>query len=104
MVLIPTIDMLSGVFPVTRDVTSTAVQVFAVIGPDSVPGGWLVARATEILPPRRRSFAEARPLVHHDWYGKEGERLMEDLIARLRRRTQITVDERALRAWLGAAP
>jgi hypothetical protein len=60
-----------------------------VMGPDSVRNGWAVARVTEFLPPRRRTFAEARQLVYHDWYGKEGERLMEDLIERSKRATRV---------------
>jgi hypothetical protein len=69
-----------------------------VMGPDSVRNGWAVARVTEFLPPRRRTFAEARQLVHHDWYGKEGERLMEDLIERSKRATRVVVHEQALAA------
>jgi hypothetical protein len=67
-----------------------------VVGPDSVRNGWMVARVTEILPPRSRTFTEARPLVYHDWYGKEGERLMEDLIERSKKATRVVVHEQAL--------
>ena len=67
-----------------------------VIGPDSVSDGWAVTRVTEILPPRRRTLDEARSLVYHDWYGKEGERLMAELIARARRATTVIVNQRAL--------
>ena len=67
-----------------------------VVGPDSMSGGWVVARVTEIIPARRRTFAEARQLVYHDWYGKEGERLMEALIERARNGTRVVVNPRAL--------
>jgi len=67
-----------------------------VLGPDSARGGWVVARVTEIIPPRRRTFAEARQLVYHDWYGKEGERLMEALIERARSATRVVVHEQSL--------
>jgi hypothetical protein len=70
----------------------------AVVGPDSVRNGWAVARVSEMLPARRRSYAEARQLVYHDWYGKEGERLMEALIERARRGTHVVVHEPALAA------
>jgi hypothetical protein len=74
----------------------------AVLGPDSVRNGWAVARVTEIVPPRHRTFVEARALVHHDWYGKEGERLMQALLDRVRRRTRVTINERALGTVSGA--
>ena len=73
-----------------------AAGTAGVIGPDSVSDGWAVTRVTEILPPRRRTLDEARPLVYHDWYGKEGERLMAELIARARRATTVIVNQRAL--------
>jgi len=75
----------------------------AVVGPDSVRNGWAVARVTEIVPPRRRDYAEARQLVYHDWYGKEGERLMEELIERTRKATRVAVNEPALAALTAAA-
>ena len=73
-----------------------AAGASAVIGPDSVRNGWRVVRVTEILPARPRTFPEARQLVHHDWYGKEGERLMEDLLERSRRATRVTIHEQVL--------
>jgi hypothetical protein len=81
-----------------------AAGTSAVLGPDSVSNGWAVARVTEIIPPRRRTFREARQLVSHDWYGKEGERLMQSLLDRVRRQTRVTINPRALDAWTGAAP
>jgi hypothetical protein len=75
----------------------------AVVGPDSVRSGWAVARVTEIVPPRRRDYVEARQLVYHDWYGKEGERLMEELIERTRKATRVAVNEPALAALTPAA-
>ena len=77
---------------------AVAAGAGAVVGPDSVRNGWAVARVTEILPPRTRSFTEARPLVYHDWYGKEGERLMEDLIERSKKATRVVVHDHALAA------
>ncbi|HEY6866924.1 MAG TPA: peptidylprolyl isomerase, partial [Candidatus Eisenbacteria bacterium] len=68
----------------------------AVVGPDSTGSGWVVARVEAVLPGRLRSFDEARSLVEHQWYGVEGERRMTGLIARLRRRTTVVTNERAL--------
>jgi hypothetical protein len=75
---------------------AVAAGAGAVVGPDSVRNGWAVARVTEILPPRSRTFTEARPLVYHDWYGQEGERLMEELIERSKKATRVVVHEQAL--------
>lgn len=73
-----------------------------VVGPDSVSGGWAVARVIALLPPEERSFEQARTLVEHHWYGVEGERRMVELIERLRRSTRVVVNERAL-GRLGAS-
>jgi hypothetical protein len=75
-----------------------AAGVSAVVGPDSVRNGWAVARVSEILPARRRTYLEARQLVYHDWYGKRGERLMEELIARAKAGTRVVIHEPALAA------
>ena len=80
-----------------------ATGVAAVVGPDSVRNGWAVARVTEILPPRPRGFREARQLVYHDWYGKEGERLMEALIERARAGARVVIHEPALSALTPAS-
>ena len=58
--------------------------------------GWAVTRVLAVLPAHPRPFEEARTLVEHRWYGIEGERRMVDLLARLRRRTHITLNARAL--------
>ncbi len=68
----------------------------AVLGPDSLPSGWAVARVSEIVPGRRRSFEEARKLASHAWYGEEGERLMVALLGRVKRATRIKVNAHAL--------
>lgn len=70
----------------------------AVVGPDSVEGGWRVARVHEFRPARPRSFEEARVLAAQRWYGEEGERLMVALLDRLRRETHVIVNPRAVRA------
>lgn len=67
-----------------------------VIGPDSVKGGWQVARVLAIQPGRSRTFAEARVLVAQKWYGIEGERLMVELMARSRKQTTVAIHEKAL--------
>ena len=41
--------------------------------------------------------------MYHDWYGKEGERLMEELIERTRKATRVAVNEPALAALTAAA-
>lgn len=61
----------------------------AVVGPDSSRGGWRVARVREVLPSRRRSYEEAQVLVERQYLNVEGERLMRDLLARLRQEAVI---------------
>lgn len=68
----------------------------AVIGPDSTTAGWTVARVIVVIPGRSRTFAEARPFVTHDWLAFEGERRMQQLLARLRSRARVSVNEAAL--------
>jgi hypothetical protein len=70
--------------------------VGTVVGPDSVAKGWEVARVMEIREPRQRGFDEVRTLVHHDWYGLEGERLMRELLGRLRKQARVVVNERVV--------
>ena len=67
-----------------------------VLGPDSVKGGWQVARVLAVTPARSRSFAEARMLVAQKWYGIEGERLMVELMARCRKATTVAVHDEAV--------
>ncbi|MGH7741277.1 MAG: peptidyl-prolyl cis-trans isomerase, partial [Candidatus Eiseniibacteriota bacterium] len=68
----------------------------SVLGPDSTRDGWTVLRVLEVVAPHSRTFAEARPLVEHQWYGDEGERRMVALIDRLRRQTTIRTNPAAL--------
>lgn len=70
----------------------------AVLGPDSTAKGWRVARVTKLTPARRRTYEEAKQLVEHHWRMTEGERLMRELLARLRKQTPVTVNSRAVAA------
>jgi hypothetical protein len=67
-----------------------------VLGPDSTTAGWQVVRVGAVLPARRRGFEEVRALVQQDRFSREGERLMQDLLARARREVGVRVNERAL--------
>ncbi len=67
-----------------------------VLGPDSVAGGWQVARVLAVEPGRPRTFAEARILVAQRWYGEEGERLMVELMDRARKKTTVAVYDKAV--------
>lgn len=77
-----------------------------VLGPDSTEGGWRVLRVSEMLPPRGRSYDEVKALVAQRWYSVEGERLMVDLIERLKRDTPVTTNPHALAILVreGAGP
>jgi hypothetical protein len=72
----------------------------AVLGPDSSAAGWTVLRVLEVIPSRPRTFAESGPLVAHAWYGEEGERRMEETLARLRREVPSQVNDAGVRRLL----
>ena len=73
-----------------------------VLGPDSVGGGWQVVRVNAVLPAQGRAFEDVRELVLHAWSDEEGERLMRALLATLRKRTRVVVNEPALAGLLKA--
>jgi parvulin-like peptidyl-prolyl cis-trans isomerase-like protein len=77
-------------------VAATRAGPGTVVGPDSVAGGWQVARVESIRDPRHRGFEEALPLVEHHYHALEGERMMQELIAARRRRTRVELNPRAL--------
>lgn len=61
-----------------------------VLGPDSTASGWRVARVREVIPSRRRTFDEARTFVERQYYVVEGERLMQEFLARIRKDALVT--------------
>jgi hypothetical protein len=67
-----------------------------VLGPDSVSGDWQVVRVDAVLPARGRAFEEVHELVLRAWSDEEGERRLKALLATLRKRTRIVVNEPAL--------
>ncbi len=73
-----------------------------VLGPDSIATGFRVARVQELRPSRRRTFEEAVELVRHHYSGTEGERMMQELIARMRKRTPVTINTRAVERLAGS--
>jgi hypothetical protein len=58
----------------------------------------------DVVAPRSRTFAEARALVEHAWYGEEGERRMVELIAKLRRQTTVRVNDAAIARLVAEGP
>ncbi len=73
-----------------------------VMGPDSTSQGWAVSRVVAVLPGRPRPFAEVTELVRHAVYGQEGERLMQELLERVRAQVGSVVNDRALDALVSA--
>jgi hypothetical protein len=67
-----------------------------VLGPDSVSGGWQVVRVNAVLPSQRRAFDDVRQLVQRSWSDQDGERRIQALLATLRKRTRVVVNEPAL--------
>jgi hypothetical protein len=73
-----------------------------VLGPDSVGGGWQVARINAVIPAERRSYEQAFDLVLRRWSDEEGERRMLALLASIRRRARVVVNQAALTKLVGA--
>jgi hypothetical protein len=67
-----------------------------VLGPDSVIGGWQVVRVSALLPAQERAFENVRERVLGAWSDEEGERRLRALLATLRKRTRVVVNEPAL--------
>jgi len=75
--------------------------VAASLGPDSTAQGWRVLHVLRLEPRRHRPYVEVADLVKKDWYDREGERRIRQLLDGLRREQPVIVNERAL-ARLGA--
>jgi hypothetical protein len=67
-----------------------------VLGPDSVATGWQVVRVNAVIPAQPRSFDQVRDLVLRAWTEDEGERRMQALLASLRKRTSVAVNQAGL--------
>jgi hypothetical protein len=74
----------------------------AVFGPDSTALGWEVVRVEEVLSARRRSFEEVSGTVEHSWYEDEGEKRMQALVDRERRRARVVINPIAVRRLTAA--
>jgi len=75
-----------------------------VLGPDATAEGWQVTRVMAVLPGHAQSFAECRNRVLERWFAEEGERRMQDLLARARAAARIEVRTPALDALLADPP
>ncbi len=67
-----------------------------VLGPDSLFGGWQVVRVNAVIPAQGRAFEDVKELVQRAWGDQEGERRMLELLATLRKRARVVVNESAL--------
>mgnify|MGYP001100851751 FL=1 len=76
----------------------------AVLGPDETAAGWEVARVMAVLPGRGQSFEECRDQVLARWYAEEGERRMQELLARARAAARVEIRPAALEALLADPP
>jgi hypothetical protein len=73
-----------------------------VMGPDSTERGFAVSRVMGVIAGQPRPFSEVRELVRHAVYGNEGERLMRDLLDRVRAQVVTIVNGRAVDALAAA--
>ncbi len=78
--------------------------VGTVYGPDSIDTGWSVMRVMAVVPGRARSFDEVRTLVEHAWGGEGGEKRMRQVLADLRSRAHVRVNEPALKRLVDSPP
>ena len=67
-----------------------------VLAPEERDGTWWVTRVDQVLPGRARSFEEVRTEVERAWTSAESERRTRALCDRLRKRTRVRVNRRAL--------
>lgn len=65
------------------------------LGPDSTTQGWRVMKVMSIELDHRLPFEEAYERVKQDWYERDGERLMREVLAELRTHTIVMVNERS---------
>ncbi len=67
-----------------------------VLGPEETPAGWRVSRVLAVLPGRAQTYDECQPRVLQRWYDEEGERRMQELLARARAAVRVEVRAAAL--------
>ena len=68
----------------------------AVLGPEERDGEWWVTRVNELLPGRTLGLEEVRERVVGRWLEQASERRLGELCGRLRKRTRVKVNDRAL--------
>ncbi len=68
----------------------------AVIGPDSVAGGWRVTRVQAVLPARVRPLDEVRPEVRRAWHEDQVAGRLRALIERERKRVRVRSNDAVL--------
>jgi hypothetical protein len=74
-----------------------------VVGPDETQDGWRVVRAVSIEPRQPRSFDEARDIVLNDWYQRDGDRRVRELMTTLVAGVLVQVNDSALAKMGGPA-
>jgi hypothetical protein len=67
-----------------------------VVGPDESLDGWRVIRVIHIDPRKPRTFAEAHDTVLNDWFQRDGDRRVRELMQTLVAATLVQVNDSAL--------
>ena len=67
-----------------------------VLGPDETVDGWRVIRATSIEPRRPRTFEQTHDMVLNDWYQRDGDRRVRELMQKLAAGSLVQVNDDAL--------
>ena len=75
---------------------SLTAGVGTVFGPDTTDHGWAVTRVMAIVPGRVRPFGEVVTLVEHAWITQQSELRVRSLLAELRERTPVRINDAAI--------
>ncbi len=79
-------------------------RVGGIVGPDETVDGWRVFRVMKIVPRRPRSFEEARDIVIGDWYQRDGDRRVRELMREMAAGSLVQVNESAMAKFGPPAP
>ena len=78
-----------------------ATPVGQVAGPEKVPQGWVIWRIDDAKPGVVRNFEEAREMVERDYRILEADRMVTELLEKLRKEAGVKIYEERMTADLG---
>jgi len=78
-----------------------ATRVGQLGGPEQTPQGWVIWRIEDATPGVVRNFEEARSMVERDFRITEADRLVSEMLAKLRKEAKVRIFEERVTADLG---